>query len=114
MDNYSQVDCASRLQSFRKGLRPRLSQAEVAQVLEITQTAYSRIEKGVNRISCRLLHYMMTSHHLNVHWLLTGEGEPHLVPHNPSITSNDEGTARAIQNEIEIFTKKILDLKAKV
>lgn len=95
---------AKRLKEFRKSLNPKVSQTDLAKFLNITQAAYSLIEKGQNRISCDLLHYMAINYNLNVYWLLTGEGEKQ--QHNQ--TASDE------KKENQILKSVLTDLESAI
>jgi len=60
-----------RLRDLRRS--KKMKQEEIAKLLNISSAAYSKIETGVNDISCR--HILTIKSHFNIStdWLLTGE-----------------------------------------
>ena len=63
-----------RLKSLRKTLG--LSQKEMAKVLGLSLVAYQYYEGGQRKPNLEKLHLLAQKFGVNLHWLLTGEGEP--------------------------------------
>ncbi len=67
-----------RLEELRKVLK--LSQKEIAEKIKIPQRTYSNYENESNKIPQDILQSIATIFHVNLNWLLTGEGEMFLKP----------------------------------
>lgn len=70
----NQVDQSRRLQQLIKALN--MNQSKFAKHLGVTQPNISRMITGESRISTEILNRIILTHkNVNLHWLLTGEGE---------------------------------------
>lgn len=70
----NQIEQSIRLQKLIKALN--LKQTTFAQSLGIKQPNISRMISGQNKISAEVLNRISNTHKMvNLHWLLTGEGE---------------------------------------
>ena len=68
-----QIEQGIRLQQLIKALN--LKQASFAQSLGMTQPNISRMVSGESRISVEVLNRIIDTYkHINLHWLLTGQG----------------------------------------
>ena len=91
MEQY-QIDQSIRLQKLIKALN--LKQTTFAKSLGITQPNISRMISGQNKISAEALNRIALAHKkVNLHWLLTGEGEMFLDAPTEKNTSEDKPPA---------------------
>ncbi|HRI59584.1 MAG TPA: helix-turn-helix transcriptional regulator [Saprospiraceae bacterium] len=85
----NQIEQSIRLQKLIKALN--LKQTTFAQSLGIKQPNISRMISGQNKISAEVLNRISNTHKtVNLHWLLTGEGEMFLDVPAGKNTSVDE------------------------
>ncbi len=85
----NQIEQSVRLQKLIKALN--LKQTTFAQSLGIKQPNISRMISGQNKISAEVLNRISNTHKMiNLHWLLTGEGEMFLDIPTGKNTSVDE------------------------
>lgn len=69
-----QIDQSRRLQQLIKALN--MNQSKFAKHLGVTQPNISRMVTGESRISTEILNRIILAYkNVNLHWLLTGEGE---------------------------------------
>jgi transcriptional regulator with XRE-family HTH domain len=66
------MSIALRFKEFRSKLN--LSQKKLAESLNIRQSSIGAIEKGKSKPSLQTLQNLLTTHHLNANWLLSGQG----------------------------------------
>ncbi|NPV38325.1 MAG: helix-turn-helix transcriptional regulator [Brevinematales bacterium] len=78
-----------RLEELRKQLN--MTQQEFAKELNIPQRTYSNYENETNKIPPEILQLISSKFHVNLHWLLTGEGEMYLKPWKLGETKLGEG-----------------------
>ena len=108
---------AKRILLLRKMLK--LTQAELAQKTGTTQTYISRLEKAERPLSEKFLLNLHKKLKVNIHWLLTGQGEMfleekegfELVPHIGEIGASPGGYFDIEKGEIKgykAFEKKFL------
>lgn len=78
----------SRLKEFRNMLN--LKQETIAEKLNISRPAYTRIETGITSLSINHIETLIKEYNLNAQWLLTGVGEPQQSEskHLLNLTSN--------------------------
>lgn len=62
-----------RIRSIR--LQNEIPQAEFARTLHVNEKLLAKIENGLERPDAWLLFILESNHGINVHWLITGEGE---------------------------------------
>jgi len=67
-----------RLKIIRQKLK--LSQKEMASLLNVSLNAYQRYEMGSRGLNLDKMKILAQRLNINLHWLLTGEGEPFLTP----------------------------------
>ena len=85
----NQIEQSIRLQKLIKALN--LKQTTFAQSLGIKQPNISRMVSGQNKITAEVLNRISHTHKtVNLHWLLTGEGEMFLEVPTGKNTSVDE------------------------
>jgi len=88
----TQIEQSIRLQKLIKALN--LKQTTFAQSLGIKQPNISRMVSGQHKISAEVLNRIINSHkNVNLHWLLTGEGEMFLDLRTGKNTSEDKPPA---------------------
>jgi len=92
-----------RLKKLRKELR--LSQNEFAEKLKIPQTTYSNYENEIARTPPEVLQSITDVFHVNLHWLLTGEGEMFLEPREGEISllSEEKELLEEIKNDKQLM-----------
>jgi hypothetical protein len=78
-----------------------------------TDIPYSSLQnyiKGIREISMDNLHKIIAKFNLNVHWLLTGEGDPFITKkeQQPSLDARAEEVLRLIRDMNEEQQKEIL------
>lgn len=78
-----------RLEELRKMLN--MTQQEFATKLNIPQRTYSNYENETNKVPIEILQTISAKFHVNLHWLLTGEGEMYLKPWKLGETKLGEG-----------------------
>ncbi len=105
----SQIEQGARLQNLIKELKH--NQASFAQSLGMTQPNISRMVTGESAISVKVLNGITNTYKtVNLHWLLTGEGEMFMAPdaespamvREPSSTYRTAGKGRLEELEARI------------
>lgn len=93
---------AARLKAFRTSIKPKLTQAKVAEGAMVSQPTYNKMEKGDNRVIFEVIAYYVEEHDLNSNWLITGKGEMSLsglVAANPT---DEELKVELMEKELTI------------
>ena len=62
---------SQRLRDLRRS--KNMKQQEIAKILNISAAAYSKIETGINDISCRHILTIKSHFNISIDWLLSGE-----------------------------------------
>lgn len=81
VDNMEQIriDIGNRISAAR--INRELKQTEVCAAIGISQSAYSRIERGEQEISTTLLPKLAELLGVTVTWIVEGKDTPNLTPH---------------------------------
>jgi transcriptional regulator with XRE-family HTH domain len=117
------IDQGLRLKRLIKTLNH--NQSTFAQTLGMTQPNISRLINGEHKISAEVLNRIITAHkNVNVHWLITGEGEMFVQPasERPAQINEPEkpyvvrgkGKLEDLEDRIERLEEEVRDLKTKL
>ena len=97
---------AKRLIRVRESLS--LSQKEMAKLMKVSERVYLDYEKGRKKPTYEKLLPLAEIHHINLHWLLTGEGSmfvtsPHKEPSKETPT-NQAGIDRELAQMLSMLS----------
>jgi transcriptional regulator with XRE-family HTH domain len=97
---------AKRLIRVRESLS--LSQREMAKLMKVSERVYLDYEKGRKKPTYEKLLPLAEIHHINLHWLLTGEGSmfvtsPHKEPSKETPT-NQAGIDRELAQMLSMLS----------
>lgn len=81
------MEIFERIKKIREVLK--ISQTEFSEVFEVSQKTISNWETGRNEPPLEKLKKFAEIYKINIHWLITGEGEMIYVSISPSIESKD-------------------------
>ena len=96
-----------RLKFLRKKMK--LTQAEFANYLGITQTAYSMIETGYRPLSPKYIKVICSAFNVSEQWLTEGKGEIfHSSPYEKELISIYENLSDASQQYLLLMAKELL------
>ena len=102
-----------RLKKLRKELK--LNQTNFAKNLGLTQTAYSMIESGNNRLSDRYIKTICSIFNVNENWLRTGEGSMFFSsPYEKEFLEIFEQLTPDTQEYLYIMAKELLKTQEKL
>ena len=93
------MESHQRLKQLREKLG--LTQTEIAHILGIQQSSYAHIERGKILLTYTHLEKLYTTYHLDIHWLLTGEGNMFINHTNTDIN--------VLKTEINFLEEKVKD-----
>jgi transcriptional regulator with XRE-family HTH domain len=109
----NQIEQSLRLKKLMKALN--LNQSLFAKSLGVTQPNISRMVSGESKISAEILSRITgTYKQLNLHWLLTGDGEMFLYKTNDTITQVNEEYAPKGKGKLEDLEERVERLEAAV
>jgi len=92
---------AERLISLRKKLS--LSQKEMAQFMKVSERIYLDYEKGRKKPTYEKLLPLAKVHHVNLHWLLTGEGSMFVNPPQKEPVKETPPNQAGIDKELAVM-----------
>lgn len=102
----NQIDQSRRLQQLIKALK--MNQSKFAKQLGVTQPNISRMVTGESRISTEILNRIILAYkNVNLHWLLTGEGEMFII-------GPDEKPAQVEESNVVAGKGRLEDLEERV
>ncbi len=82
-----------------------ITQSEIADQLNMNRASISKIDTGESAPNVKILNYLGRTHKINLHWLLTGEGEM-VLGKSKEIETDPPGFDR----ELFIVIFKIIEL----
>ena len=97
------IEAGRRLKALREMLE--MSQADLANKLGVSQKAISQWERGERDIPTTMLLKLHELTGVNLHWLLTGEGEPFAHP-----TQEDEEFEQLIKSIPHQYREQIKEI----
>jgi transcriptional regulator with XRE-family HTH domain len=125
----SRIEQGARLQHLIKALKT--NQTGFADLVNVSQSNINKMVRGVKGISKTVINGLLLGHkNVNVHWLLTGEGEMFLrdpvapvdqvtekeaaYGKRPLLLGEVEGILQAHKQEIEALQERIALLEAEM
>ena len=88
----TRIEQGARLQQLIKALKT--NQTGFADLVHVSQSNINKMVRGVKGISKTVINGLLLGHkNVNVHWLLTGEGEMFLAPPAAPVDQVAEGEA---------------------
>lgn len=123
----TRIEQGARLQQLIKALKT--NQTGFADLVNVSQSNINKMVRGVKGISKTVINGLLLGHkNVNVHWLLTGEGEMFLAPpatpvdqvaedaaayrKRPLLLGEVEGILEAQRREIEELRERVARLEA--
>ena len=98
---------AARLKFLRKKMK--LTRAEFAKYLGITQTAYSMIENGYRPLSPKYIKVICSVFNVSERWLKDGQGEMyHSSPYEKELIAIYDNLSEASQQYLLLMAKELL------
>lgn len=94
-----------RLKEFR--MRKGLSQKDFSDLLEMSQSSYSDIERGRNGISNAFAITLMDKTDVNLHWLIKNEGE--MMRFNKEKNTSNTESVNDVNSQLEAMKKFLKD-----
>ncbi len=122
----TRIEQGARLQQLIKALKT--NQTGFADLVNVSQSNINKMVRGVKGISKTVINGLLLGHkNVNVHWLLTGEGEMFLVApatpvdqvaedaaaygKRPLLLGEVEGVLEAQRREIEALKERVARLE---
>ena len=87
------IDIGSRLRQFRIAFVHQ-KQTTAAEVLQEKQGVLSKMENARVEVGVKLIMALVKNYHLNVNWLVTGEGEMRIKALNKPLSAQDLNTIK--------------------
>jgi len=126
---YTRIEQGARLQQLIKALKT--NQTGFADLVNVSQSNINKMVRGVKGISKTVINGLLLGHkNVNVHWLLTGEGEMFLAlppapvgqeaeaaaayGKRPLLLGEVEGILEAQRREIEALKERVARLEEEV